>query len=51
MENKQQSNGDTKENNVVKKKLVSDFPKSSVNTFLFFAIWGVEAESNYLETI
>lgn len=34
MENKQRSNGEMKENKAVKKKTVSEFPKSSVNTFV-----------------
>lgn len=34
MENKQQSNGEMKENKAVKKKVVSESPKSSVNTFV-----------------
>lgn len=40
MENKQQSNGEMKESKVVKKKVVSEFPKSSVNTFVCYVETG-----------
>lgn len=48
MENKQQSNGEMKENQAMKKKMVS-----SPNLLLthLFAICGLEAENNYLEPI
>lgn len=36
MENKQQSNGMTKENNAVKKKVVSELIKSSVKVFVCY---------------
>lgn len=36
MENKQQSNGEMKENKAVKKKMVSEFPKPSANTFVCY---------------
>ena len=49
MENKQQSNSEMKDNKAVKKKMVSEFPKSSVNIFVCYlgtggkkiAIWNL----------
>lgn len=36
MENKQQTNSEMKENKAAKKKMVSEFPKSSANTCICY---------------